>query len=61
MEKHMGSTETLLASPELKNSVFLSLLRLEFDETGSHLLETKEQEHVINVLSGTCDLHLQAC
>ncbi len=55
----MGATETVLASPELENSVFLSLLRLAFDKAGSHLLETKGQEHVINILSGTCALHLQ--
>jgi 5-deoxy-glucuronate isomerase len=58
MEKHMGLTKTLLASPDLGNSIFLSLLRLESDTAGSHHLETDDQEHVINVLSGTCAIHI---
>jgi 5-deoxy-glucuronate isomerase len=48
----MGSTETVLASPGLGNSTYLSLLRLTFDSPGSRLLETKEQEHAVNILSG---------
>jgi 5-deoxy-glucuronate isomerase len=47
-----------IASPELGNSVFLSLLTLELDGTGSQRLETGAQEHVINVLSGSCSVQI---
>ena len=54
----MGVIKTL-ASPDLGNSVFLSLMILEFDGAGPHRLETDGQEHVINVLAGRCAVHIE--
>ena len=41
-----------IASPDLGNSLFLSLLRLELHRAESQTLETGEREHVMDVLSG---------
>ena len=54
----MGAIKTL-ASPELGSSVFLSLLILEFDRAGSQTLQTEGQEHVINVIAGSCAVHIE--
>jgi 5-deoxy-glucuronate isomerase len=53
----MGAIKTL-ASPELGNSVFLSLMTLKFDGAGAHRLQTDGQEHVINVLAGSCAVNI---
>jgi 5-deoxy-glucuronate isomerase len=55
---NMGTIKTL-ASPELGSSVFLSLLILEFDGPGSETLQTDDREHVVNVLSGCCAVHIE--
>jgi 5-deoxy-glucuronate isomerase len=49
----MGELKTI-ASPELGNSRFLSLLRLELQSGDTQRLETGECEHVIDILSGQC-------
>lgn len=43
-----------IASPEQGNSRFLPLLRVELQTGESQRLETGEQEHAIDVLSGRC-------
>lgn len=48
-----------LASPDNGSSVFLSLLSLTFEGAGTQVLETKGREHVINVLAGSCSVHIQ--
>jgi 5-deoxy-glucuronate isomerase len=45
---------TTIASPDLGNSRFLSLLRLELQSRDVQRLETGDQEHVVNLLSGRC-------
>ena len=47
-----------LASPDAGTSAFLSLLKMEFGETDSQIIETGDQEHVINVLAGTCAINI---
>ena len=49
----MGTLKTL-ASPQLGSSAFVSVSTLELETAGTHLLETGGQEHVLNVLAGTC-------
>ena len=44
----------IVASPEQGTSRFLSLLRLELNDSETQRLETGEQEYVINLLSGQC-------
>jgi 5-deoxy-glucuronate isomerase len=46
----------LLASPGQGNSSFLSLYRLNLPESGKQEIETGDNEHVLDVLSGQCQV-----
>jgi 5-deoxy-D-glucuronate isomerase len=53
----MGTLKTL-ASPQLGSSAFVSVSTLEFETAGTHVLETGGQEHVLNILTGTCSVRV---
>jgi len=54
----MGTFKTL-ASPPLGSSAFVSFSTLELEAVGTHMLETIGQEHVLNVLAGTCTVRIE--
>jgi len=53
----MGTLKTL-ASPQLGSSAFVSVSALELETAGTHVLETGGQEHVLNILAGTCSVRV---
>lgn len=49
----MGTLDTL-ASPSMGNSRFLTLLRVVSDSAASISVDTRDREHVIDILAGEC-------
>jgi 5-deoxy-glucuronate isomerase len=47
-----------IAAPQDGSSRFVSLYCLEFEQPGSHIIETGSREYVIDLISGRCSAHL---